>query len=489
VSPAHHKVERRWPALGLVVVVLAGVAVLTHTPGPAPTGGPAVSPAALVSPANAESSAWYCTGQSTSSGQIDPGALILTNTTGDAVTGTISSVTDSGIGVQTAVVVPARSQEVPTLPPPSSGSWISQMVILSGGGVAVTQAIKGPAGLSETPCESTTSARWYFPSGVTTGDDGLLIFLFNPTSTPDVVDLSFTTSAGVQHPINFQGIVLQPDQMQVANVAAFVQNQAAVATTVTTRTGRVVASELEQFTGGAAGLSIVSGSPLAEPHWTIPQSLEVAGGSSEIDIYNPGSTTEDVTVKTRLASGPLAPLENKVLPGSTWVLATSTETRLPKGDAYSAVIDAKGGSGVVVGRIVGAPGASQAPQAGLANAIGALTASPLSHEWVVPVPGPSNMQAIGNVLPAHLTMLNDSGATERYAVYVMTPSSVRRIASGSLSRSTFVALKDATLFGAGLHPLLVQSSGPMSISEDVGPSATLGVVTMPGIPMAAALGV
>jgi hypothetical protein len=302
-----------------------------------------------------------------------------------------------------------------------------------------------------------------------------------------VVDLSFTTPSGVVHPINFQGIVLQPDQMQVEDVAAYVQNQTAVATTVATRTGRVVASELEQFAGGTTGLSIVPGSPLTEAQWTIPQSVEVSGGASEIDIFNPGATTEDVSVRARLASGPLAPLEHTVLPGTTWVLATSAETRIPKGDAYSAAISATGGGGVVVGRIVGGPGSAQAPQAGLANAIGTLGSTSPSGDWVVPSPGSSALPVMSGALPAHLALFNGSHATEKYRVYVLTPSGTRRIASGTLGPSKAIALNDAPLFGAGLNPLLVHSSGPMATSEDVGPTGAVGVVTMPGIPMAAAL--
>jgi hypothetical protein len=34
----------------------------------------------------------------------------------------------------------------------------------------------------------------------------------------------------------------------------------------------------------------------------------------------------------------------------------------------------------------------------------------------------------------------------------------------------------------------VHSSGPMAVSEDLGPSAGVGVVSMPGIPLAAAIG-
>ncbi len=489
MSPAHRRTERRWPVLALVAVVLVGAAAASRTPRPSTPGGPPNGLSAMVSASDAESSAWYCTGQSTSSGQVDPGLLILTNSTNRAVSGSISSVTDSGATGQTDVVVPARGQLVPLIPPLSSGSWVSQVVILSGGGVAVTQAVSGPSGWSEAPCQSTTAARWYFPSGATSGSDDLFVTLLNPTSTADVVDLSFVTPTGTVHPINLQGLVLQPGQMLMENVAAVVQERSAVATTVATRTGRVVASEVETFTGGSAGLSIVPGSPRAERHWSIPQGIEQAGGSSEIDVFNPGAVSEEVTVRARLASGPLAPLEAKVLPGTTWVLATSTQTRIPAGVAYATDIEARGGSGVVVGRIVQAPGSAPAPQAGLANAIGALSGAVPSGQWVVPGPGTAVTPVITGAMPAHLALSNPSGATEHFTVSFRTPSGARTLATGRLAPGTTVTLDGATLSGAGLNPIFARSDGPLAVSEDVGPAASYGVVTMPAIPLAAALGI
>jgi hypothetical protein len=44
------------------------------------------------------------------------------------------------------------------------------------------------------------------------------------------------------------------------------------------------------------------------------------------------------------------------------------------------------------------------------------------------------------------------------------------------------------LTAAGLNPIVVAASGPLAVSEEVGPSAGFGVVSMPGIPLAAAIG-
>ena len=120
----------------------------------------------------------------------------------------------------------------PAIPTLASGSWVSETVITSGGGVAVTQTVAGSSGWSQAPCQSTTSAQWYFANGSTAAANALYISLLHPTSTPVVVDLSFATPDGVVHPINYQGIVLQPGQVAVENVASEVQETSTVSTVV-----------------------------------------------------------------------------------------------------------------------------------------------------------------------------------------------------------------------------------------------------------------
>jgi hypothetical protein len=462
--------------LVVVVGVLAGLAIAARSPGTSAPGGPPL----------AESSAWYCTGQSTTAGQLAPGSIVLTNTGTRTVKGTIDAVTDTGATVATPVAVAARRQLVPHIPTPASGTWISAAVTLSGGGVAVSQTLQGSSGWAEAPCQSSTSQQWYFPSGVTTGTNALFISLFNPTSTPDVVDLSFTTTAGVVHPINFQGIVLQSGQTQVESVGPFVQDQASIATTVSTRTGRLVATELQLLTGNGSGLAIVPGSPRVAQEWVIPRAAEVSGGSSSIDVFNPGPTAEDVTIHTALGSGPLSPFRARVPADSTWVLSTSAATRIPIGDPYSAVVEATGGPGVVVGRVVAAPGSAPAPQEGLANAVDVLSAATPSHTWVVPSPGLAAAPVVPGAFPDHLALTNLTDRRETYVIDVVEVSGLKSLARGDLAPSASFSFDPPALGGAGLDPVLVRTSGSTAVSEDVGPTGSDAVVTMPGVPLSGA---
>jgi Family of unknown function (DUF5719) len=485
VSPAHHSHERRWAVLAVVVLVVAGVGIAAGTHGtPAPAAAPV--PTALVSAPNAESSAWYCTGQSSGSG-ISPGFLVLTNTTGRSVAASITAVSDAGATVHTAAAVPAHAVVTPSIPPLSSGSWESQTVTVSGGGVAVTQAVHGSSGWSEAPCQSTTAASWYFPGGTTANSDPLYISLLNPTSTPVVVDLAFMTPTGAVHPINYQGIVLQSGQVQVENVASEVQNASTVSTVVATRTGRVVATEVQGFSGSSAGLALVPGAAYPESRWTIPQNQDSEGGSSEIDVFNPGTVPEPVTVHLRLGSGPLAPLTETVGPGATWSLATGNQTRIPHNATYSADIEATGGPGVVVGRTVVLPGSDSAPQAGMALAVDGQNSASPPAAWVVPPPGTTATPAVSGAAPAYLALTNTSGATEHYTAYALTSSGERSFAFGTLPTANTAVVVGAALLAAGLDPIVVRADGPMAVSEDVGPSGGIGVVTMPGLPLAASI--
>ncbi len=492
MTPAHHSHERRWRVVALVVLVVAGVAVAVGVRGtPAPVGA-AATPSALVGAPNAESSAWYCTGQSTASG-VSPGFLVLTSTTPRPVTATITATTDSGATAHTDVAVPPRGVVAPPIPALSSGSWESETVITSGGGVAVTQTVHNSLGWSQAPCQSATSPLWYFAGGSTSAANELYISLLNPTSTPVVVDLSFLTPSGMVHPINYQGIVLAAGQVTAENVTSEVQQVVTVSTVVATRTGRVVASEVQELVGpggASGGLSLVPGVMAPEPHWAIPQAQEVPGGSSEIDVFNPGTATETVTVRFQLPSGPLTPLTDKVLPGTTWSLLTSAQTRIPDNQTYATSVDATGGPGVVVGRTVSLPNsATPPPQSGVAAAVDGLSAQSPSGQWVVPPPGTSDSPAVSGATPEYLAVFNTSTGRETYNAVATTASGNRVVATGALAAGAMVLVYGTALAAAGLNPIIVRASGPMAVSEEASPSAGFGVVSMPGIPLASAIGV
>ena len=67
----------------------------------------------------------------------------------------------------------------------------------------------------------------------------------------------------------------------------------------------------------------------------------------------------------------------------------------------------------------------------------------------------------------------------------MPSSGTRQIATGTLGPG---ALSGSVLSNAGLNAVVVRAAGTVAVSESANPSGGIGVVTMPGIPMAAAIG-
>jgi hypothetical protein len=195
-----------------------------------------------------------------------------------------------------------------------------------------------------------------------------------------------------------------------------------------------------------------------------------------------------VTVRAQLDSGSLSPFQARVPPQSTWILSTAGQTRIPKDDPYTAVIEARGGQGVVVGRIVAVPGAIPVPQAGLANAVDALTARTRSHRWVVPAPGSPSDPAVAGAAPIRLVVTNLTARRERYVIDVMTPAGFVAVSTGEIAPRTTFAAPNSVLARAGRNPVIVQTGGTAAVSEDVGPRGAFGAVTMPGIALARSLG-
>jgi hypothetical protein len=85
-------------------------------------------------------------------------------------------------------------------------------------------------------------------------------------------------------------------------------------------------------------------------------------------------------------------------------------------------------------------------------------------------------------------LFNTSAGSETYQATAMTASGSREVASGTLAAGTAVEVSGSPLAAAGLDPIVVHASGPLTVSEDVNPSSGFGVVSMPGIPLAGAIG-
>jgi hypothetical protein len=95
---------------------------------------------------------------------------------------------------------------------------------------------------------------------------------------------------------------------------------------------------------------------------------------------------------------------------------------------------------------------------------------------------------VSGAASAYLALFNSSTTAETYNVAATTATGSKEVATGSVAPGTVVLVSGSPLAAAGLNPIVVRASGPMAVSDDVGPSAGVGIVAMPGIPLAAAIG-
>jgi hypothetical protein len=476
-------IVRREPhaiAVALVLAVIIGIGVLARAePAPAPASAP-VAAVASAAPLDAQSSSWYCTGAAgAGEGQ---GTVYLTNTADRAVEGVISVDSDSGKTAIKSVALGPRA-EIAFVPSSiESGNWLATRVDLNGGGVVVSQAVGNASVWAEAPCSTVTSPSWYFASGSTMGGSLLFISLFNPTQTTAVVDLNFVTPQGVLAPPPFEGLILPPGQLVVAEINQFVQSQATVSTIVTARSGRVVADELQAYTvNGVQGASLRLGSPRVETDWAVPRSVDAAGGATSIDIFNPTSVPQLVTVLVRLPSSPVSPFSEMLPSDSTWFLDTSSQSRIPVGTDFSATVLANG-PGVVVDRVTQTQSSAPAPQWGTVSAVAASTSESPARRWVIPGPGVSGSPAVEDAAPLDLCLQNLTDTPMTVRLSVLTPRGITTLAVRTLGAREFSVIDPKILSKAGLHPVLVSADGALAIYEDELPAGLPGAVALAGIP-------
>jgi len=479
----------RLPVVVVVAAVLLGVGLGTRGPAPSSSAPPPAPVPALAAPIGSESSSWFCagsTGGQGTGGSAAVAVLQLVNASPRPVSGTLTVLDDAGRSVTRPVTVPADGQlsEVPTTM--LLGNWLASRIDLSGGGVSVSQVVSGPLGWSESPCASSTSPQWYFPSGSTTDGSLMFVALYNPDATDAVVDLTFVTSAGVTQPSPFQGLVVGPGRVVVAGIASYVQNQASVATIVDALSGQVVADQLQEYAvNQITGVSIALGSPATRTRWFVPRSVNVTGGETNLNVFNPTSSTVPVTVRIRLASGSVMPFTRRLAPSSAWTIDASAAIRIPTNADYAVEVDA-GRPGVVVDRALESSSSGSAPQWGTVPAVD-LGSATVSRRWVLPDPTPGNPQTGAG--PFALALQNPSGRTLGVTVSALgaTGPGGRGAGGRSLDRVVlpprgYDVLERSSLTAGLGSPLVVDADGPLAVAEDAVPAGMPGVVVMPGVP-------
>ena len=459
-------------AAGLVALSVAGWRL---GPGPAFPAAPGSQPTTVLR--SALDQEWYCSLATAVTGGQAAGQIVLANSGSLALSGVVDVYGNGG---------QAPGQRPFTLPPFSrallgeqqvlSAGFVAATVVFRGEGGSAEQEISGPLGVAVTPCSTEPSGQWYFASGTTQPGASLVLCLFNPFPEDALANLSFDDPQGPSAPAEFQGIYVPARGVVTVDLGQHVVQVSDIATTVTAKVGRLVASELQlDARPKEAGLSLLLGAPQPAARWYLPDGVEAPGVNEAVHLYNPGSGASHVTVDLRLARGVATPFSLLVGAGSEAVLDLAGQTRIPDSDPFDIVVTTRG-SPVVVQRTLTAT--SPSSRTGASSMLGGPSAA---SAWMLPAGGATGTQDEWvdvfdpgrRAATVNLSYLDNGNLTK-----VAGLSAVRVPAGGRLALRLGDHLQLADL------SVLVRSSQPVVVEEDLYQVGNIGLSTSLGEPVA-----
>lgn len=465
------RVPGRTAAAVAVAAVLLGVGLVSRAVPPPAAAPPAPSPGGVaVSPADARSSSLFCV-----PGIAGADTVFLANTSGAPVRGVMTTVGTAGATpVRRPVIVPAGGTAAVD-PATASAGVTATAFTFAGGGVTAEQSVGSAAGWGTAPCASQVSTQWSFAGGSTAHGDTLTLSLFNPTAAPAMVSAIFLTASGaVLTPQAYQGLTIGPGQVVEEQLGAFVQDQPTVATLVSSTSGSLVATELQQTTAGSAtGLSLELGSPVPETTWHFAQTTAAVGAEVDFTLANPGSSPVTAEISVGLPSATVVPRQVVVPAMAATVFRASSVPGWPQRTAYTVTISAP--APIVVGRSVLAAASTPAPQWGASAGV-----SSSSPRWLVIGPGVPGAPAVAGATVRSLSVADPGGTAAR--VVVTRLGSVRPVARATVGPHSLSLFVPSEL-GGGTGPFTVQSSAPVVVEADASPSGAPGVVASNGAPL------
>ena len=375
---------RRGPALVAIVALLA-VAVVADLAGRSSAAPHAAAHPVMptAGPAGALSSSWYCPLATADAAGPASGTIVVANPTTRRLRGTVTLFVVSGKPVSVPISVAARSRQTMREADHVQAPYVAAEVDLDGGRGVVEQVVSGSLGDSISACASMASTHWFFAEGNTSKDATYLLSLFNPFPEDAITDLSFTTDQGRAVPDAFQGLVVPARGLTVVNVGDHVRRRDEVSTTVSVRSGRVVAAKLQTYSGGGhKGIALVPAAPQLGTTWYFPDCFFSEGMAERFHVYNPGAKEATVRIDVALEQGAAEPFDITIPPQGRYTLTASGETRIPKGDGHAVTVSSTNGVPVVVERTLDA--ASPANRLGYTDVLGAQATA---TNWVLAAGG------------------------------------------------------------------------------------------------------
>lgn len=453
----------RLPILVLVPILIVAAAVVQIRRTTVETVGIRPDTAvATVATSGAPSSTWYCAaGTATAASDAFAEQSVVVSNTGETdATGFVTAYSDAGVQASRAITVKAhgttsvRSSEVLKAP------WVATVVEVAGGGIAVSQELRGTAGRTIDDCASSPASTWWFPSGTTRAGARLQLALFNPFPGEATVDVQFDTEDGSRAPQQLQGMVVRGGHLTVVDVSALVTLRERVSTTVSVRAGRIVAEELQSTdgrNGSEIGLSAWSGATVAAPVWSFPVSTPATMSAREVvAVTNPGDADVDVQVEVLLddpaTNGSVEPFVAAVPARRSLTIDLAADPRLPRGVGRWYVVRSMDGREIVASRMIGAPRAASVGGLALTSGIPVV-----ATHWfgTVPVPGESSA--------ALVSIANPNTSQAATVTLVLHAAGRTRTVQGAVSVTIAPGQR---LVVDLLKALGARSDGPLEVTSD-----------------------
>jgi hypothetical protein len=252
-----------------------------------------------------------------------------------------------------------------------------------------------------------------------------------------------------------------------------VQDQAEIATIVSTQSGSVVADQLQQWSSGpSGGVGLELGSPTPSTTWQFAQNTNSAGAVVAFTLANPGQDSTTATVEADLSSGSVVPVRMVLPAQSVTDFVASSAPRLPAQVPYALTVRAS--SPIVVGRSVRQSAAGATPPV-WGSSMGVM--APALRWWV---PGPGVAGAPGTAGATITTLAVANSGQEAAQVVVSTPGRSRPVASLTVKPHSLRLLGAPQVGDLNIYE--VQSTQPVTVEEDDGPTGATGIVSSVGLP-------
>ncbi|MEM7275937.1 MAG: DUF5719 family protein [Actinomycetota bacterium] len=295
----------RWPvAFVLVGLLAAAVAYDRVSELPAQEVATGVVETTVISPSLADpprlDGAWYCPVGSSAPGSFARHEVQISNLSDTSAVANLSILTADGPGPGQRIELPPLSTERVALADTQEVDVAGAVVEITGGSGVVGHSVETVQGVAEGPCATHASSEWYFASGRTSFDSTQYLALMNPFPETAVFDIEFQAVGRSRKPGPLQGAFVKARSVRIIDVGEFVTREEALATTITTKRGRLVVERLQLMDGqlGPAGAALQLGVPTPAPSWIFTAGRVHDGGDDLLTIFNPNDAapldTDDV---------------------------------------------------------------------------------------------------------------------------------------------------------------------------------------------------